>query len=464
VEGDRSNAARLLVVSLAVAIAGIGAAVVVATRDDGYPDHWDDRVEDLVAFVEHERGHDFDHPVPIDFLTAGEYSERTRTDASELDEAAVAAMEQAEGQLRALGLVAGDVDLLESGNDLIDTGTLAFYDPATERITVRGTEVDVPLAVTLVHELTHVLQDQTFSLDGLDDVEATSGESFALRALVEGDAVRIENRYIDQELSDDEVAEVQGATDEGLDAVDDEAVPEALQAYFGLPYALGEGFLAVLEAEGGEEAIDEAFESPPTTEEHLTDPFAYLDGDGVKVVVEPAADEGATVLERGDFGAASLYLVLAQRIPAPQALDAILGWGGDAYVNFLRDERSCVVLDVVGDSDEDSAELRTALDAWVAAAPAGSASVSQQARRVRLESCDPGVDAEAGTGSAIGSLTLLATRSFVVADAIEQGAPASFASCYARAVVSAFTVEELTSEDLPPDLDERLAASAGSCS
>jgi hypothetical protein len=463
---DRSNALRLLAVVATVVVAGAVVAFLVARRDDAYPDEWDERVADLAAFVEDERGHDFDHPVPVDFLTAEEYSERTRTDAGELDEAALEEAEQNEAQLRALGLVSGDVDLVESTNDLTDTGTLAFYDPFTERITVRGTEVDASLAVTLVHELTHVLQDQAFGLEGLSDAEATSGESFALRALVEGDAVRIENRYIEQELSDDEVAEVQGANDDGLEAIDEQAIPEALQAFFGLPYALGEGFLAALEADGGDDAVDEAFEDPPTSEEHLLDPLSYLDGDDVVEVEVPGTPSGGgvEVLDDGDFGAASLYLVLAQRIPATQALDAALGWGGDAYVDFTRGDRSCVLVDVIGDDDEDTEEIRVALEAWVEAGPAGSASVAPTGGTVQLEACDPGVDAEAGTGSAIDALRLLATRSFVLADAIDQGLPAAFAACYSRAIVGAFTVDELTGEATPADFDARLEAAAAGCS
>ena len=64
---------------------------------------------------------------------------------------------------------------------------------------MRGTEVTPGLAVTLVHELTHVLQDQVFDLDRYheSDEEPTSGETFAFDSLVEGDADRIEQLYTD---------------------------------------------------------------------------------------------------------------------------------------------------------------------------------------------------------------------------------------------------------------------------
>lgn len=458
------RALRIVVPVVAVVlVAGVAAAAYLLLRDDGYPDEWDPRVAELVAFVEDERGHDFEHPVPIDFLTAEEYADLTRTDAAELDDAALEEAEQAEAFLRALGLVSGDVDLVEAGNDISDTGTLAFYDPDEERVVVRGTEVDASLAVTLVHELTHVLQDQVFGLRDLDDPSATSGELFAYRALVEGDAVRIENRYVEEELSDDEVAAIDETSEGDLEAIDEEGIPEALQAFFGMPYALGESFVRVLEEDGGNDAVDDAFEEPPTTEEELLDPLRFLDDEDVVDVEAPLADDGAAVIERGDFGAASLYLVLAQRIDAVQALDASIGWGGDAYVNFEVEDRTCIAVVVTGDGAEDTEQLAGALEAWAAAAPPGSATVTRGEGDVRLDACDPGVDAPAVPGSAIGSLQLLATRNFVLADVLAQGADDAFALCYADAIVRTFTLDELVAEDVPADFDARLQQAAAGC-
>ena len=55
---------------------------------------------------------------------------------------------------------------------------------------MRGTDLsdDVDVRITLVHELTHALQDQHFDLTKLDEQVETSGQDFALTALVEGDA------------------------------------------------------------------------------------------------------------------------------------------------------------------------------------------------------------------------------------------------------------------------------------
>ena len=312
----------------------------------------------------------------------------------------------------------------------------------------------------MVHELTHVLQDQIFDLDQLTEADATSGELAAFRALVEGDAGRIEDSY-EATLSDEEQAAIDAAEANDTAAVEGEEIPEALEAIFGLPYALGGGFVLALEAES-DDAVDAAFRSPPTTEEHLLDPESYFDDDEAIGVDAPDVGD-AEVLDAGDFGAASLYLVLASRIDLAQALRASIGWGGDAYVNYLQDDRTCVDLNVTGDEPSDVDELDAALVAWVAAGPSGTASLVREGDLVRLHACDPGVDAAGGTGSAFDALALAVTRTAIITELIAAGADEGFVRCYVDAVLAAFTVEELTGSEPPAEFDARIADVAIGC-
>src|SRR3546814_7554365 len=125
----------------------------------------------LAEFVEDERGLTFAHPVHVDFLTAEQYSSQTTSDPEGVADEEQAELDRYASELRAFGLATREVDLFEAYNAVSDAGTLAFYDPSDERIQVRGTEVTVGLQVTLVHELTHALQDQHFDLERLYDDE-----------------------------------------------------------------------------------------------------------------------------------------------------------------------------------------------------------------------------------------------------------------------------------------------------
>lgn len=429
-----------------VLAAGVVAALVVE-KPNGHPDEWDHRVLDQVRFVEKARGHLFSHPVHVEFLTAAEYTERTRTEDTSLSDDEREEIEQVEGLFRALGLASGKVDLLEAENDLSDTATLAYYDSYEERVVVRGTVVTPSLALTLVHELTHALQDQVFDIDRYDDEDdVSSGEFAAFRALVEGDANRIENRYAEEELTDAEREALDSESAADAEEFESEGVPEALAAMFQATHVLGDAFITLIEA-NDKDSIDAAFADPPTTEEQLVDPFTYIERNAVVPMEAPGTD-GAEVLDEGDFGAASLLVVLAERLDPRRALEAVTGWGGDAYVVFQRGGRTCARINVTGDSPADTDELAKALVDWVAVAPKGSATTSREGNVVRLESCDPGVAAAGGSGDSGFAVELAASRSYVAAGLLFRGATTERSQCIAGVFVN-----ELDPEDLMVQLE-----------
>ena len=417
---------------------------------------------ELAEFVQRERGALFEHPVPVDFLSPEEYSRRTRTEEGTLSEDDKAELEQFEGTMRALGLLAADVDLFKVTNDMVDTGTLAYYDSAENRVVVRGTEVTPGVAVTLVHELTHVLQDQIYALDRYDgeEVKVTSGQTYAFGALVEGDADRIEERYrdtLDQATKD----AVDAESDAGLADFEAAGIPTALTSLFASPYAVGDAFVAVLKATEGQ-SVDAAFSEPPTTEEQILDPFEYIAAHGPVPVKRPLTD-GAEAYDQGDFGAVSLMIVLAERIDPHQALAAATGWGGDSYAVFPKDGRTCIRLNVTGDTPDDTTELTDAFSGWVAATPGAAASISRDGDIVHLESCDPGAAAQAGTGGSEQALQLAAARGYVAVGTLDEGATPDQAKCFGSVMVNGLTLEELAADELSPSLELRIAELGQAC-
>ena len=91
---------------------------------------------------------------------------------------------------------------------------------------MRGTDLDdVDVRVTLVHELTHALQDQHFDLTKLDRGVETSGEDFALTALVEGDATSVEDDYLFSLPDDEQDAYFAEEPDDTVDSAPTAAPP-----------------------------------------------------------------------------------------------------------------------------------------------------------------------------------------------------------------------------------------------
>lgn len=440
-----AEARRWPTVVLAVAVVivlgvGIGAAMVAEAH---YPDEWDPRVAALADYVAGKRGLAFENPVHVDFLTEDEFRRTVTSEDGELSVEERSELEQGAAFLRATGLASGDVDLFDSANELSGEATLAYYDPATERVTVRGTELSLGVRSTLVHELTHVLQDQHFDLERLGQLP-TDGENNAFLAVIEGDALRIESGWAAQLGRENREALMSERT-QVADAVElGEDLPGALLALFSSPYVLGEPFVSVVFDERAEEGVNEVLRTPPGTEEQLLDPYVYLAGDAAISVDRPALDQGEEILEEGDFGALTWFLLLAEHLDPRQALRATDGWGGDAYVAYERAGRACVRSAFRGDTPADTEEMATVLEEWSSSVPANDASVSRRGEDVVLESCDPGTDAApGGGGGAEQALLYPVTRTYFTLGALESGADQALARCIGTEFVLGLPMEEL---------------------
>lgn len=445
------------IVLVVLAVAGGAAFVFLGGGGDGisYPDDWAAEVLPYVEIVEEERGLDFDHPVHVEFLSDEVFRDEVTADESELTDEDRESIEQTTGLLRALGLVQGDVDLFTASNDLSGDGVVGFYSYEDKRIRMRGEELTPSRKSTLVHELTHALQDQHFDLgatfDAYDEAEDDVG-STAFDAIVEGDGRRIETAYVET-LSADEATALEEEQTAEAEVFEEgsEDIPEVLQTLFGAPYALGEAMLTLAVETDGNDAVDELFEDPPTTEEHLYDPWTLLlDEDEAREVTEPEVDDGKE-FDRGDFGALGWYLVLAERLDLVTALDATDGWGGDAYVGFDRDGVTCARIVYQADSTEDLDEMDAALDAWIAAAPGSDASVERNGAELVFESCDPGTEAAVGNDASSDALGLVLSRTYLGLSTLQSGATEEQSRCFGNGIVHAFTVDQLNDPEFGAD-------------
>jgi len=457
----------VICIAVVACLAGIG---YIASADRGhdraFPDRWDSRVVDLVAFVERERGHPFQHPVHVNFLSAEDYRVAAvgdDLDSPDLDDEDLAASEESMAELRALGFVGPDFDLVEAGRTMADSGTLAFYDPGTEQVFVRGETLTVGLKVTLVHELTHVLQDQHFDLSRLEELEGPAVQT--LRDVAEGDASRVEDAYVAQ-LSDADAEaywdEAEAAMEGGSE--DLKAIPEALQAFFQAPYVLGPNAVGAAYAEDGNDGVDRLLEAPPS-ELAVFDPVHH------PVLRSPAADQEVLEVEApkgaepiGDAGVDSFapaywYLLLASRADPSAALAAVDAIEADGYLSYRLDGRVCVAGQARSSAPGDLVELLTA---WAEEVPAHDATATATGRLVTFTTCDPGEEAVEPDVS-IDVLVLPATRGQAYVDVLDSGGDRRFATCYAEGVVEQLTVEDLTAESMTAAVEEKLDAVVRRC-
>lgn len=324
----------------------------------------------LQLFVEQARGLRFKEAVDVELLSDEAFRQRIKDEEAEAEaeedaDKLAQESEDSEGIFRALGLIEGDIDLEAAGEELAGDAIAGFYDPETNELVVRGDELTPSVKITLVHELTHALQDQHFELHRpqLDDAEDESSSGFD--GLVEGDAERIAEIYKGS-LSPSERKQAEREEQEAAEGIGED-IPDVLLQLVYYPYFLGPIFVDAVVDAGGQTRLDAAFASPPSTTEHLLHPETFLSSDNPKDVDAPKADGES--IDEGVFGELALILVLQKHVPGQDLAEAARGWGGDRYVAWKVDggKKYCVRTTMVMDTQRDVEQLRAALDRWESA-------------------------------------------------------------------------------------------------
>jgi hypothetical protein len=466
----------MVVVAVLIMLAMAAATAFVLLRHSAerkYPVRWDSRVAPYVQVAQRERGLFFMHPVAVRFLPEAEFEKGVSADEKELSTEDREEIKQFTGLMRAFGLITGDLDLFDSVNDFSTGGTLAYYSFEDERITIRGDKLTPAMRGTLVHELTHVLQDQHFKIGErmkvLRKADKENGTSRAtiLNAVVEGDAERIEARYRDS---------LKPRKRKALDAADKvqnrvarkriKQVPDVIATMMTSPYTLGSGLVQTVATTGGNLKVDTLFRSPPRDESALLDPFRSRPSRKPAEVDVPKLGAGDKKFDSGEFGALTWYLMLSERLPLQDALATVDGWGGDAYVGFERKGNSCARLAYKGATPQDTKRMLSALRRWGAAAPGSPTKVSRSGDLVQFETCDPGKAANVGKNASTDAVDLVTVRTSLGLAMLRLDVPKKMARCVAAALVQTYPVSKLVDPKFganDPAVQAQLGQLAAAC-
>ena len=327
-------------------------------------------VAQLEAFVAQNRGLPFTKAVPVTLLDSAAFQQRLAAVQSE--GANPADTTKAEKVLRALGLLDKGVSLDKEEKGLLSDAVAGFYDPKKKDLVVRGADSSSPyVRVVLAHELTHADQDQHFGLDrpALDKRDDEASQAFT--ALIEGDAVRIQQTYLNSLSVKDRVKA--GQEESAQAGSISPNVPPVLLDTLSFPYTFGVEFVKAVVKAGGQARLDAAFVNPPSTSEQILHPQRFLAGEGPKPVADPAAD--GKIIDHGVVGEFGLLLMfLDTKRPLSQAVAdrAAEGWGGDRYVAWDSGDKTCLRANFVMDTPTDTDQLASALKDWATREPAAA--------------------------------------------------------------------------------------------
>lgn len=243
-----------------------------------------------------------------------------------------------------------DFDLYGFMLDLLSEEIAGFYDPETDEFVLisEDDEFDVLEKLTHAHEYVHALQDQHYDLENLYDDTLDSEASAALSALAEGDATMVQTIYIiEGYLSTDELlAALTEAMDIETPILDN--APPVMAREMMFPYLEGVSFVEALYMEGGFDAVDQAWEDPPQSTEHILHPQRYLDGDSPQVValapLTSTLGAGWQMIDEDIVGELYLREYLIQQLDDRAVDIAATGWGGDRYAIYWNDDAESLVM------------------------------------------------------------------------------------------------------------------------
>ncbi len=416
-------------------------AVLVFGHHGGhsYPSSWDPQVAPITARVEALRGLQFKHPVKVNYLSPSAFEKKLTASPADLKKARKQ-IDEGSALLRAAGLVGADVDLADAENTTQASDTAAFYDFNAKEIFLRAGPVNVETRVTLAHELTHVLQDQYFDLPKLERQakDSKTGSSDAFTALIEGDATRIEHRYLAEQSAADRREYDRLSTQDSTTATTrTKNVPEIVQTYFGAPYIFGPSVIGVLETTGGNQAINEAISGPTPSTGMYFDPLQAQGNADVPPAVpllRPGEQKLKDLADNGSFDPFTFYMMLAAHLDRPSALLAADAFYAGSEVLYRTGGTTCLRAAVLTVTPASVQPLADIVRRWTRTVP--DAGIDATNGEVVFHSCDPGSRATTPPDNTIQeAVRLLASRDALIATFVRLKVPHDAATCVARVLV-----------------------------
>ncbi|MFB6156722.1 MAG: Hvo_1808 family surface protein [Haloferacaceae archaeon] len=246
-------------------------------QSDGLSDaELDAYVSRAMARVEFLRDAEFEEPVPVKVIAREEFRQRANNDSS--SDAFAAWNNQV---WEALYIDGEDSNVQDELGRAVGESVAGFYTPGNDQIRIITDTPDSPTIdnATLVHELTHALQDQRQDLTSERFRSDTQDAGLAIDGLIEGEANLIEALYTRRCGAEWEC--VESASDSG---------PSGERPNLGIlltilqPYSDGPVYVNDMRQRAGWDAVTAAYEDPPESTEqviHLTDeapePISFSD-------------------------------------------------------------------------------------------------------------------------------------------------------------------------------------------
>jgi hypothetical protein len=307
----------------------------------------------------------------LDAVATGARLQELLAEEDAIDREALAVQERL---LTALRAIPPGTDLEELQLALLEDSVAGFYVSDTGELVVRVPDdgrirgID---RITIAHELQHALADQALGLPDPSEppLSEDADGTLAALAVVEGDATLVMQRWGLEHVSLIEQLSAFGDPDmlAAQAALDD--VPHVIERELLSPYLDGLDWVCDRYLEGGWDAVDDAYRSPPTSTAEILFGEPLEPADPAALGTPRGFDEVGSMT----FGAAPLlWLFEAPGDDLDRSLDTAearaMAWGGGTAAVWSRGEATAVGLALVDRSGPGAPGLCASMGAFVEAA------------------------------------------------------------------------------------------------
>ena len=327
------------------------------------PETFRDRLVELVEETQMLRGLSFADPLPIEAITSQELRRRLRSRVE--DDAGLYELDEA--LLRLLGLIDAESDWVGILADFRSRPTPAFYDAASQKLWLVSTlEAPTPLEeMTLVGEIAKALVDLNMDVWTRLERLAGAGPSDSLTvlgAMAEADSNLVELLFLEglTEAAQQEVAEEAWRL-----SAEVRSAPSFLQRSARFAAGPTLDYLQRLFQLGGWDLINDTHRVPPISTEHILSLGAGESDPVLLPKPRVASPQGYREVSDAIWGQWGWETLLSSALGPETAFPAAWGWGGDRYLIFTNGPDVALVVDYVGDTSEDTEELRVALEDFI---------------------------------------------------------------------------------------------------
>ncbi len=327
------------------------------------PESFRKKFVELVEETQLLRGLSFADPLQIEAITSQELARRLRSRVE--DDPGLSELDQS--LFRLLGLIDAESDWATTLADFGARSTPGFYDVASQKLWLVSTLAQsTPVEdVTLVGEIAKALVDQNLGVWRRKNQLARSSDSDYLTVLggmAEADATLVELLFMEGMTDLVRKRVIQQTWEFAANGL---VFPSFLEHSVGFSSGPALEYVQRLYQLGGWDLVNETHQDPPDSTE-------YILAGGVgrlnpillpkPTVSPPEAYQEVLDSVWGQWGWNAL---LASALDAEQSSSASRGWGGDRYLVFSDGVGVALVVDYVGDTVEDTEEMRAALEEFI---------------------------------------------------------------------------------------------------